>query len=74
MATSILLSLLLPITLLMCMSFVECLTTADKIIEHSQSYDGGLCLNLIEPCGYACVEHTVSHIPPPLFGIRYCLV
>lgn len=70
MATSILPSILLPITLLMCMSFVECLTTVDKIIEHSQSYDGGLCLNLIQPCGYACVEHTTQTKDGFLLGLQ----
>lgn len=52
---------MLVVALSLCISSTECLT-GDSIIEHSQSVDGGLCFNLIEPSGYNCLEHTVTYL------------
>lgn len=40
------------------------------IIEHSQSYDGGLCFNLIQPGGYTCLEHTIQTKDGFLLGLQ----
>lgn len=72
-SSSVLRQLLLVITVSLCISSVHS-SPVDSIIEHSQSYDGGLCLNLIEPCGYTCLEHTVSILSPFPFLILYILL
>ncbi|KAL8234696.1 hypothetical protein R6Q59_020796 [Mikania micrantha] len=70
MATPVVPPLLLAVVLSLCISSGECLP-GDLIIEHSQSYDGGLCLNLIEPWGYyTCVEHTTQTKDGFMLGLQ----
>lgn len=69
MAKSLLPALILAIALSVSISSVDSLP-GDSIIEHSQSYDGGLCLNIIEPCGYTCVEHTTQTKDGFLLGLQ----
>ncbi|KAL7598731.1 hypothetical protein Lser_V15G24564 [Lactuca serriola] len=69
MASSILQALMLVVALSLCISSTECLT-GDSIIEHSQSVDGGLCFNLIEPSGYNCLEHTAQTKDGFLLGLQ----
>ncbi|XP_024979915.1 triacylglycerol lipase 1 [Cynara cardunculus var. scolymus] len=69
MATSVLQTVLLVLALLLCISSAEYLTV-DSFINHSQSYDGGLCVNLVEPCGYTCSEHTIQTKDGFLLGLQ----
>ncbi|KAL4588627.1 hypothetical protein LXL04_001519 [Taraxacum kok-saghyz] len=69
MASSVLRALILVIALSLFISSAECLT-GDSIIEHSQSVDGGLCFNLIRPCGYNCLEHTAQTNDGFLLGLQ----
>lgn len=60
---------MLAFALSLCIFFAEC-STGDLIIEHSQSVDGGLCRNLIGPCGYTCLEHTAQTKDGFLLGLQ----
>lgn len=68
-STSVLRALILAIALSLYIFSGEC-STGDLIIEHSQSVDGGLCLNLIGPSGYTCVEHTAQTKDGFLLGLQ----
>ncbi|KAJ0514227.1 putative triacylglycerol lipase [Helianthus annuus] len=70
MSTSVLQHpLLLAVAVSLCVYSAVCLP-GDLIIQHSQSYDGGLCLNLVEPWGYNCVEHTTETNDGFLLGLQ----
>ncbi|XP_076931880.1 triacylglycerol lipase 1-like [Bidens hawaiensis] len=59
----------LLLTIALCIFSAECLPV-DSIIQHSQSYDGGLCFNLVDPWGYTCVEHTAQTDDGFLLGLQ----
>nr|XP_043625005.1 triacylglycerol lipase 1 [Erigeron canadensis]XP_043625006.1 triacylglycerol lipase 1 [Erigeron canadensis] len=62
---------LLLLLLGICIAAADPLITVDSIIQHSQSYDGGLCLNLIQPSGgYSCFEHTAETKDGFLLGLQ----
>ncbi|XP_071691702.1 triacylglycerol lipase 1 [Rutidosis leptorrhynchoides] len=60
---------LLALAVSIYISFGSC-STVDSFIQHSQSYDGGLCLNLIRPCGYSCLEHSTQTEDGFLLGLQ----